>query len=242
VLDQRVGADLQRQRIVKRMRWVVYGLGGLVLAAVLLSLLLVLPWRWLPPPTSSFMLQYWVSESTAPNHQWIRYEEIAPIMALAVIAGEDQRFPTHKGFDLHEIRQAISDYRAGRPLRGASTISQQVAKNLYLWPGRSMPRKILEAWFTLLIEATWPKQRILEVYLNIAQFSRHHFGVEAASQYYFNKPARELTAKEAALLAAVLPAPVYYRIDQPSEQVRFRQGWILRQMNQLGGPAYLRNL
>ncbi len=230
-------------RVVRRTTcWVLRWLGGLVLAGVLLSLLLVLPWRWVPPPTSSFMLQYWVSESAVPDYQWVHYEDIAPLMALAVVAGEDQRFPTHKGFDLREIRQALADYRVGRPLRGASTISQQVAKNLYLWPGRSVPRKLLEAWFTLLIEATWPKQRILEVYLNIAQFSRHQFGVEAASQHYFHKPARELTANEAALLAAVLPAPVYYRIDRPSEQVRFRQGWILRQMNQLGGSAYLRNL
>jgi monofunctional biosynthetic peptidoglycan transglycosylase len=229
-------------RVLGHARWVLRWLGGLVLAGVLLSLLLVLPWRWLPPPTSSFIVQYWVSQSTAPDYQWVNYQDIAPIMALAVVAGEDQRFPTHKGFDLREIRQAIADYRAGKPLRGASTISQQVAKNLYLWPSRSVPRKLLEAWFTLLIEATWPKQRILEVYLNMAQFSQHQFGVEAASQYYFNKPARELTANEAALLAAVLPAPVYYRIDQPSEQVRFRQGWILRQMNQLGGSAYLRNL
>ena len=235
-------AVTQRYRTVFYIRRLMFWLAMALVAGCVLSLLLVVPLRWFPAPTSSFMLQSWISESSRPAYQWVDYAAISPSMALAVIAGEDQRFPMHRGFDLHEIRQALADYRAGRPLRGASTISQQVAKNLYLWPGRSLPRKLLEAWFTVLIEHSWPKQRILEVYLNTAQFGHHVFGVEAASQLYFKKSAQELSANEAALLAAVLPAPVRYRVDAPSEHVRFRQRWILRQMNQLGGSAYLRHL
>lgn len=225
-------------RIRRLFRW----LGLVVLAWCLLSLLLVVPFRWLPVPSTSFMIQSWIGESARPDYRWVAYERISPHMALAVIAAEDQRFPTHNGFDTHEIRRALADYRAGKPLRGASTISQQTAKNLYLWPGRSAPRKLIEAWLTLLIEHTWPKQRILEVYLNVAQFGDNLFGVEAASQHYFGKSANSLDAAEAALLAAVLPAPGRYRVSAPSEHVRSRQRWIQRQMNQLGGPTYLRNL
>ncbi len=228
---------------VARRRWRRLGRFAtwLILIWLGLSLLLVVPLRWLPPLTSSFMLQARLS-GTEVRHQWVTWSEIAPVMALAVVAAEDQRFPVHGGFDFTEIRQAVQAYRDGARLRGASTISQQVAKNLYLWPASSWPRKALEAWFTLLIERTWPKQRILEVYLNIAQFSVTIFGVEAASQAYFGKSAARLDANEAALLAAVLPAPTVYRIDAPSARLRERQRWILRQMRQLGGPAYLHNL
>jgi monofunctional glycosyltransferase len=214
---------------------------GLALAWLLLSLLLVVPLRWLDPSTSSFMLRIRFGGGTV-QHQWVDAASISPDMSLAVIAAEDQRFPRHAGFDFTEISRALKAWRAGARLRGASTLSQQVAKNLYLWPTSSWPRKALETWFTLLIELSWPKRRILEVYLNIAQFGGTIFGVEAASRHYFGRPASALSAEQAALLAAVLPAPGAYRVDAPSDHLRARQRWILRQMSQLGGPAYLRNL
>ena len=168
------------------------------------------------------------------NYRWQPYREIAPDMALAAIAAEDQRFLSHHGFDIDALKQAIEDSQQGGNLRGASTISQQVAKNLYLWSGRSLGRKVLEAWFTVLLELLWSKQRILEVYLNVAQFGDRLFGVEAASQRFFAKPASQLAAEEAALLAAVLPGPEIYRVEQPSAIVLQHQDWILQQMQQLG--------
>ncbi len=160
-------------------------------------------------------------------------------MPLAVIASEDQRFADHHGFDLDSIQDAVEDHERGRRLRGASTISQQVAKNVFLWPGRSFVRKGLEAYFTVLIEALWPKRRILEVYLNVAEFGDGLFGVEAASQRYFKKPASRLSLEEAAVLAAVLPNPHRLRAGRPSAYVEERRDWILRQMDQLGGVAYM---
>jgi monofunctional glycosyltransferase len=151
----------------------------------------------------------------------------------AVIAAEDQRFLEHNGFDVVYISQAIADYRQGARLRGASTISQQVAKNLFLWSDRSYVRKALEGYFTLLIEICWQKERIVEVYLNIAELGPGVFGVGAASESYFGKSAAELTAAEAALLAAVLPNPRRLRVENPSEHVRDRQAWILGQMGTL---------
>lgn len=216
-----------------------------VVGFLLVSLLLVVPFAWLQPPASSFILQSrWLAEPGDPptRFQWVNYETIATEMALAVVAAEDQRFAQHYGFDFDAIERAWADYRQGKSLRGASTISQQVAKNLYLWPSRSFVRKGLEVWFTLLIELCWSKQRILETYLNIAQFGDYTFGVEAASQRFFNRPAQQLSRKQAALLAAVLPSPGRYRADAPSPQLRKRQAWILRQIRQLGGPAYIENL
>ena len=175
-------------------------------------------------------------------YQWQPYQRISPEMALAAIAAEDQRFPTHSGFDIEAINAAIKEADEGASLRGASTITQQVAKNLFLWPGGSFVRKGIEAWLTLLIELMWDKQRILEVYLNIAQFGGHTFGVEAASQQFFQISAQDLTPEEAALLAAVLPGPELYSVEAPSWEVLDRQSWILIQMNQLGGTAYLQQL
>jgi monofunctional glycosyltransferase len=229
----------RKPTVVRRLlRW--FGLA--IVGWCLLSLLLVLPFRWVAPPISSFMAQAWFEDGQRLDHQWVDFEQISPHMALAVVAAEDQRFPQHRGFDTHEIRRAFDAHRDGRPLRGASTISQQTAKNLYLWSGRQMARKALEAWFTVLLEVTWGKQRILEVYLNIAQFGDGIFGVEAASQHYFGKSAAGLSAAEASLLAAVLPAPTQFSVEAPSAHIRERQDWILRQMDQLGGPGYLRGL
>ncbi|WP_295542387.1 monofunctional biosynthetic peptidoglycan transglycosylase [uncultured Thiohalocapsa sp.] len=219
---------------------------GIVLGAgVLLSVLLVAPLRWVDPPTSAFMVRHWISAtgSGAPRprlfHEWVDADVIPPVMALAAVAAEDQRFPEHVGFDLVQLRQAWAEYRSGGRLRGASTISQQTAKNLFLWPGRDPLRKALEAWLTLVIEALWPKERILEVYLNIAQFGPSTFGVGAAAWRFFERPAAALTATQAASLAAVLPNPERYRAAAPTAYVERRSRWIRRQMRQLGGIAYL---
>lgn len=191
----------------------------------------VVAFRWLPPPSSAVMLQ----QPGAVRYVWIPRERIARHAPRAVIAAEDQRFLEHNGFDFASISQAIADHRRGARLRGASTISQQVAKNLFLWSGRSYFRKALEGYFTLLVEAAWPKERIVEVYLNIAELGPGVFGVGAASEAYFGKPPEALTAAEAALLAAVLPNPRVMRVDSPSDHVRERQAWILRQMEALEG-------
>ncbi len=206
-----------------------------------MSALVVVLLRFVPPPTTSFMIQTAVRNGLY-DYRWRSYEQISPSMALAAIAAEDQRFPIHSGFDLEAINAALEDARAGASLRGASTISQQVAKNIFLWPGGGFVRKGIEAWLTFLIELTWDKQRILEVYLNIAQFGDRTFGVEAASQRFFQIAAIDLTAEEAARLAAVLPGPELYSVEAPSWEVLDRQNWILSQMNQLGGTSYLQQL
>jgi monofunctional glycosyltransferase len=175
----------------------------------------------------------------ALRQRWVDAERIAPALAIAVVAAEDQKFPLHRGFDFDSIESALERGERGHRLRGASTISQQVAKNLFLWSGRSWLRKGLEAWFTVLIEAAWPKARILETYLNIAEFGDGVYGAEAASQAYFGKPAAALGEHEAALLAAVLPSPRRMHAGRPSPYVRERAAWIRRQARQLGGPAYL---
>lgn len=229
--------------LLRAVRWL-----GLVTALFLLgSALLVAPLRWVNPPTSSFVLQHdWAAwragEAVRAEQVWVPWDTISAHAALAVIAAEDQRFPHHHGFDFQSIGDAIAEYRAGGRVRGASTISQQVAKNLFLWPKQSLIRKGIEAWFTVLIELFWPKQRILEVYLNVAQFGPDTYGVEAASQRHFGKPAAQLNASEAALLAAVLPNPVRFRVDAPSAHVRERQRWIELQMRRLGGTRYLDRL
>lgn len=160
-------------------------------------------------------------------------------MKIAVVAAEDQRFPQHRGFDLDSIVSAVEDYRDGDSLRGASTISQQVAKNLFLWPGRSFIRKLLEAYFTVIIEFGLSKRRILEIYLNVAQFGPDIYGAAAASEAFFGKTAADLVVWEAASLAAVLPSPATYSVQNPTEYVVGRRVWIINQMYQLGGENYL---
>ena len=176
------------------------------------------------------------------RHEWRDWDQISREAALAVVAAEDQRFPQHSGFDLKQIDKALADRERGRRTRGASTISQQVAKNLFLWRGQSWFRKGLEAGITVLIEACWSKQRILEVYLNVAEFGRGTYGVQAASQRFFRKDARRITRGEAALLAAVLPAPARFKVQAPTRYVQRRQAWIQRQMAALGGTTYLARL
>ena len=200
--------------------------------------------RFVNPPTSAFMVAYVVTaDARAPRlrHRWVDARAIAPAAKLAVVAGEDQKFPDHFGFDLKQIQASIDDSRRGARLRGASTITQQVAKNLFLWQGQSWLRKSLEAYFAVLLEIVWSKSRILEVYLNTAEFGRGLYGIEAASEFFFGKPAARLTYAESALLAAVLPSPTRFKVDAPSAYVRERQAWILRQMDRLG-DGYLRAL
>ena len=227
-------------------RRVVVFVAQLALGLLVLTATPVLVMRWVPPLTSAFMVQRWVTARLSGEsgftlrHHWVPLREISPEMSLAVIAAEDQRFAEHWGFDWGSIGDAISDGRA-RP-RGASTLSQQVAKNLFLWSERSLLRKGLEAWFTLLLETLWPKRRILEVYLNVAEFGPGVYGVGAASERFFGKPAARLTRHEAALLAAVLPSPRRLRAAQPSRYVQERAGWIERQMGRLGGRDYLTQL
>ncbi|TVO76990.1 monofunctional biosynthetic peptidoglycan transglycosylase [Sedimenticola selenatireducens] len=219
-----------RQRLK---RWIFLS----VLSAVLLSVLAVLPWRWIAPPSSAFMLaEYWQTDR-AIDYRWTPLEQISPQLAIAVVASEDQTFPEHHGFDLDSIMDALSSKRTRT--RGASTISQQVAKNMYLWGGRSYLRKGVEAYLTLLIESLWPKRRILEVYLNVAEFAPGVYGAEAASQRLFGKPASQLTLTDSSLLAAVLPNPKRMRATPPSDYVSKRAQDIRQEVRQLGGHNYL---
>ncbi|EPG6267595.1 monofunctional biosynthetic peptidoglycan transglycosylase [Klebsiella aerogenes] len=222
---------------------------------LLLRLLLVCVVFWgggiavfsvLPVPFSAVMLERQVSAwfsgdfHYVAHSDWVGMDEISPWMGLAVIAAEDQKFPDHWGFDVPAIEKALAhNERNENRIRGASTLSQQTAKNLFLWDGRSWLRKGLEVGLTVGIETVWGKKRILTVYLNIAEFGDGIFGVEAAAQRYFHKPASRLTPAEAALLAAVLPNPIRFRADAPSGYVRSRQAWILRQMRQLGGEGFM---
>jgi monofunctional glycosyltransferase len=217
-------------------RW----LAGAVAAALALLVVIVGLLRFVDPPVTAFMLHAdrEARRAQAPfalQHHWIDDRQIPAAARLAVIAAEDQRFATHRGFDMAEIANAIDDARLGRRVRGASTLSQQTAKNLFLWPGQSWVRKGLEAGLTALIELLWPKRRILEVYLNVAEFGPGLFGIEAAARQFFGKPAAALTAEECALLAAVLPSPRRFRADAPSDYVLERQQWILAQMHQVAG-------
>ena len=211
-----------------------------------LPILLVLPVRWISPPTTAFMLRYRLVAAdgvdSGPHYRWTDWEQMSPHVAMAVIAAEDQKFLGHHGFDVESMQDALADARRGGRLRGASTISQQVAKNLFLWPGRSFVRKGLEAYFTVLVEVFWSKGRILEVYLNVAEFGDGVFGIGAASERFFNTVPARIEADDAALLAAVLPNPSVLRIDRPSAYVRQRQSWIRAQMTQLGGQEFLRVL
>ena len=201
----------------------------------------------MPVPFSAVMVERqlgaWLSGDFGyvAHSDWVSMDEISVWMGLAVIAAEDQKFPEHWGFDVSAIEKALAhNERNENRIRGASTLSQQTAKNLFLWDGRSGVRKGLEAGLTLGMETVWSKKRILTVYLNIAEFGDGVFGVEAAAQRYFHKPASRLSLSEAALLAAVLPNPLRFKANAPSGYVRSRQAWIMRQMRQLGGESFMR--
>ncbi len=221
----------------------------LVLLAVILIFDVLIVFRWVPVPTSSFIYQQNALAQASPGtyekaaYQWADWNEISPQLAIAVIAAEDQRFPNHWGVDTIELKKALSERRSkrGSP-RGASTITQQLAKNLFLWNGRSYTRKVVEAGLALAIEISWPKKRILEVYLNVAQFGDAIFGAKEASRILFDKDAKNLTREEAAMLAAVLPRPAVSDVNDPKPALRKKQQWVLKQMKQLGGLNYLKKL
>ena len=217
----------------------------LVVICIAASVIAVASLRWVNPPVTAFIAEAQAAAWTSrdPNyvyrHSWVDLNRISPNLPLAVVASEDQKFPEHWGFDVSAIEKAYALNQHSHRVRGASTISQQVAKNLFLWSGRSYFRKALEAYFTVLIEALWPKRRILEVYLNIAEFGYGTYGAEAAAQRFFHKPASRLSRDDAAVLAAVLPNPERYSAVAPSRYVQQRRDWILGQMQALGGPEML---
>jgi monofunctional biosynthetic peptidoglycan transglycosylase len=227
----------------RTLRWIGIGaLGFLGLTLVLAAL-----FRFVPIPVTGLMVErrcesWFDSESYTSRHDWVSLDEIAPCMGVAVISAEDQNFPDHFGFDWKAIEKAMAHNEHSKRKRGASTVSQQTAKNVFLCSSRSWVRKGLEVYFTLLIETLWSKQRILEVYLNSVEFGDGIFGVEAASRAYFGKAASRLKPSEAALLAAVLPNPHKFKVSSPSPYIRGRQAWILNQMRQLGGDAVVKHL
>ncbi len=219
-------------------------LAKLLLGFDVLSALLVLLLRWVPPPFTAMMLERkiesWIDhEPVDLQRSWRPWEQLPDDLKIAVIAGEDQKFAAHWGFDVAAIQAAMAHNERGGSLRGASTLSQQTAKNLFLWSGRSWLRKGLEVWFTGLLELLWPKQRILEVYLNSVEFGNGIFGAEAAARHHFGVGAPYLSARQASLLAAVLPNPREWSASRPSAYVNRRASWIRQQSRQLGGSDYL---
>ena len=199
------------------------------------SILAVVAYRWLPVPVTPLMLircaqQVKRGEAVRLRHHWVPLEQMSKYMPVAVMAGEDQRFLEHSGFDFKEIQNAVAERMRGGRQRGGSTISQQTAKNVFLWPGRSWVRKGLEAYFTCLIELCWSKQRIVEVYLNSIEMGDGIYGAEAVAQWHFGCTAEELTRANCALIAATLPNPLKFSSKEPSRYVLKRQTWIMRQM------------
>ncbi|WP_439135490.1 monofunctional biosynthetic peptidoglycan transglycosylase [Pseudomaricurvus sp.] len=209
----------------------------LLVAFVVGTFGIVLCLKWVDPPGSAVIMTWELDAGRSAKHRWQPLEKISPQLQIAVIASEDQKFPEHFGFDFSSIKSALTE-NDGR-LRGASTISQQVAKNLFLWNGRSYVRKALEAWYTLLMELLWTKQRILEMYLNIAEFGEGVYGAQAAAQVFFGNTALNLNARQSALLATVLPNPKVMLVARPSDYVNKRASDISRLVWQLGGTGYL---
>lgn len=232
----------------KRAWWkrLLRGLALLVLGFLLASFGLVFLFRFVPVPVSAVLAQRWVESWSGgefkPRKTWMPLEDMAPSMGAAVIAAEDQNFAEHFGFDWKAIEKALEHNERSKRKRGASTLTQQTAKNLFLWTGRSWVRKGFEAYFTLLLEVGWSKKRILEVYLNIVEFGDGIFGAEAAARAHFGKSAKQLRPQEAALLAAVLPNPHRFKASAPSPYILGRQAWILNQMRQMGGEQAVRKL
>lgn len=225
----------KKQRSRKFLKWTAILIG----VPVVISFFLILPLRWIDPATTSFMLR----DDTEPQlHEWVDWQDVGTAMPLAVIASEDQRFADHFGVDMKSIKKAVDEAEAGGRLRGASTISQQLAKNLFLSPSRSLVRKGVEAYLSFVIEICLPKRRILEIYVNVVELGPGAYGVAAASRRYFGKSPASLTDSEAALLAAVLPNPIQLHAGDPSPYVRERQVWIVEQMQRLRREAWLTRL
>lgn len=233
-----------RKRKLRWRRWLV----GLPLLFVLVTILQVLSLRFVPPPFTAFMVARQATAWAEGDwdfrlvYEWRDLDRMTLELPLAMVAAEDQNFPRHRGFDVEAITRAMDNNARGRKVRGGSTISQQTAKNLFLWSGRSWLRKGLEAWYTVLIEVLWPKARILEVYANVAEFGDGIYGAQAAARTYFGKDAADLSRSESARLAAVLPSPKRYSVARPGPYVQRRSRAIERQMRQLGGTGYLQQI
>ncbi len=221
---------------------------GVIRFAVKTSLLIIAAtvlwaalYRYVNPPLTPLMVIGYFGGKRTIKKEWSDYKNISNYMKLAAIAAEDQKFPLHDGFDIESIKDAIDEKLSGDRLRGASTISQQTAKNVFLWPSRTWMRKAAEAYFTFLIEKMWGKKRILEVYLNVIETGKGVYGVGKAGEIYFGKSAGSLTKEESALIAAILPNPVRMSAVKPSGYVRERQLWIMGQMDNLG-TGYLKKI
>lgn len=231
----------------RAMRALLRGVLWTLLFGLLFTIGPIVALRWIDPPTTMFILSdrvdSWTGEIAYPlRHRWVDYEQISDHVKLAVIAAEDQKFPDHYGFDVEAIVDAFEARERGGKQRGASTISQQVAKNLFLWSEASWLRKGIEAYLTVLIELSWSKQRILEVYLNVAEFGRGVFGVGAAAETFFDRSPKALTIEQSARLAAVLPSPKKWNAERPGRYVQRRTRLIQRHMRRLGGTAFLQRL
>jgi len=209
------------------------------------SVALTIIYRFVPPPFTYLMIQRLVEqkmdgEDLKLRKDWVSIDKMSPYLVRAVIASEDQHFNEHWGFDIAALQKAYQHNQKSKKVKGGSTISQQVAKNVFLWPGRSYFRKGLEAYFTILIEITWSKKRIMEIYLNEIEMGDGIYGAEAAAKKYFRKPAKDLSKRESALIAAVLPNPIRWTPTNPNAYIQRRQYRILRAMRYVGKPEYLK--
>lgn len=207
----------------------------IILGLFLLSIIMTLVYKWMPVPCTELMLKRYLVNGSKIEKKWVPITQISNSMQLAVVSSEDQNFTKHHGFDFKQIQKVLEEQQEGGRVRGASTISQQTAKNVFLWDGKNFIRKGLEAYFTCLIEWIWGKKRIMEVYLNVIEFGDGIYGIEAASHHYFNKSADHLTKAQAATLAALLPNPRKYGKNISGRYIQKRKVWILRQMRNLGG-------
>lgn len=243
-----VGNDAMAERFKKYSLKVIGWAARIIGVFIICSILSVLLLRWINPQTSAFMIQRSVEawfngeEEYELQYNWTDWDEISSHTKMAVITSEDQNFAFHWGIDLSSIQKALDEYEQGDDLRGASTITQQTAKNLFLWPGQSYLRKGIEAYFALIIELFWPKQRILEIYLNIAEFGNGIYGVHAAATRYFKTAPASLSKAQSALMVTALPAPRRYNLASPSGYMLERRNWVMRYMDLLGNSSYLDEL
>lgn len=226
----------------KSSRGLFFWLKRILLILFIGQLIYIVITKWIDPPITITQLMN-LNEGEGLRRDYVRYDEMSPYIKLAVMASEDQLFPNHNGFDIKSIQKAI-EYNEKHPnrVRGASTISQQTAKNVFLWQKGGFFRKGLEVYFTFMIELIWGKERILEVYLNVAEMGPGIFGVQAASRAYFKKEAKNLTQREAAMIAACLPNPKRFIVSPPSRYVSKRASKIMQQMNHLDGVDEVRSL
>lgn len=229
------------------LRRTLHWLLRLVILFFAVTIFAVVLLRWINPPTSSFIMQrqleaWWNEEDVTIQYQWTNWKNISTPIKIAAITSEDQNFANHWGLDINSIQKAINEYERGKDLRGASTITQQVAKNLFLWSGQSYLRKGIEAYFAIIIELLWPKKRILEVYLNIVEFGDGIYGVQAAGQHFFDTTAAGLSKWQSSLMVTALPAPKRYNLANPSQYMLKRRTWVLRYMDFLGNAHHLNQL